>query len=82
MRELVERIVIALVEHPDKVQINEVKGQVGVVIEVDVDPTDWRFVIGKQGRNIEAIRHLVSCVAVARRLKVRVHLADDDRPSA
>ncbi|MFH1844224.1 MAG: KH domain-containing protein [bacterium] len=80
MRDLVERIITALVEHPDKVRVNEVKGQATTIIEVDVDPSDRRFVIGKQGRNIEAIQHLVSCVAVARKLiRVRVFLIGAER---
>ena len=78
MRELVERIVAALVEKPDEVRVREVQGKVGVLIEIEVHPNDRRFVIGKQGRNIEAIRHLLSCVGVARSLKVRVHLVGDD----
>ena len=79
MRELVERIVAALVEHPDKVLVSEVKGEASTIIEVEVDPTDRRFVIGKQGQNIDAIRHLMKCVAVARNLRVRLHLAEDER---
>jgi len=78
MREFVERIITALVEHPDKVQVNEFKGQATTIIEVDVDPSDRRFVIGKHGRNIDAIRHLVTCVAIARKQRVRLHLTEDD----
>ena len=78
MQELVTKIVTALVECPDEVRVQQVQGKVGVLIEIEVNPTDRRFVIGKQGRNIEAIRHLLSCVGVARDMKVRVHLVGDD----
>jgi len=80
MRELVERIITALVEQPDKVRVDEVKGQTSTIIEIEVEPSDRRYVIGKQGRNIGAIRHLVSCAAIAQNRRVRVFLAGDDRP--
>ena len=78
MQELVEKIVSALVERPEDVKVREIQGKVGVLIEIEVHPSDRRFVIGKQGRNIEAIRHILSCVGVARNLKVRVHLVGDE----
>lgn len=38
MRELVELMVIALVEHPNSVQVNEIEGKASTIIEVDVEP--------------------------------------------
>ena len=44
-------------------------------------PEDRRFVIGKQGRTIDAIRNLAFSAGAARNLKVQIHLVGDDRRS-
>ncbi|MGC8843788.1 MAG: KH domain-containing protein, partial [bacterium] len=49
MRELVEKIVQALVDHPEKVQVSEVKGERTIVYEVRVAQDDLGKVIGKEG---------------------------------
>lgn len=63
MKELVEVIAKALVEHPDDVQVTE--RQEGKVTKVDllVSPSDMGKVIGKQGRIAKAIRAVVKAAA-------------------
>ncbi|HNX50294.1 MAG TPA: KH domain-containing protein [Thermoanaerobaculaceae bacterium] len=59
MRELVEQIAKALVEHPESVQVNEVSGEKTTLLELRVAPEDLGRVIGKQGRTARAIRTLL-----------------------
>ncbi len=63
MRELVEHIAKALVDHPDQVQVSEVEGENITVIELRVAPTDLGQVIGKQGRTARAIRTILNANA-------------------
>lgn len=63
MRELVEHIARALVDHPDQVQVSEVEGENITVIELRVAPTDLGQVIGKQGRTARAIRTILNANA-------------------
>ena len=72
MKELVELIVKSLVDNPDKVKVTQLNGEQSSIIEVAVAPEDMGKVIGKQGRNAQAIRVIVS--AAGMKLKKRVSL--------
>ena len=54
MRELVETIAKALVEHPDEVVVTENASGRSILIELQVAPSDMGKVIGKQGRIAKA----------------------------
>ena len=63
MKELIHYIVIALVDHPDQVQIQETEEDDTVIIELTVAKEDLGKVIGKQGRTARAMRSLLSAAA-------------------
>lgn len=63
MRELVLFITRSLVDSPDEVEVTEVAGERGVVLQVKVAPDDVGKVIGKQGRIANAIRSLVKAAS-------------------
>ena len=56
MRELVEFLVRALVEQPDKVEVEEFEEDGDLVLEVSVAEDDLGRVIGRGGRIANAIR--------------------------
>lgn len=60
MKELVEYVVKALVDHPEQVKVSEVHGENTSVIELSVAKEDMGKVIGKQGRTAVAIRTILS----------------------
>lgn len=65
MKELVEYIVKQIVEHPDDVTIMESVDETGkIMLEIHTNPLDTGIVIGKQGKNINAIRSLVKIKAI------------------
>ena len=72
MKELVEQIVKALVDNPDKVKVTQLDGEQSSIIELTVAPEDLGKVIGKQGRNAQAIRIVIG--AAGMKLKKRVSL--------
>ena len=63
MKELVEVLAKALVDHPDEVVVTETEKDNATVVELRVSPTDMGKVIGKQGRIAKAIRSLVKAAA-------------------
>ena len=62
-KELVTRIVKALVEYPDEVNVQEVQSETTSVIELRVNSGDIGKVIGKQGRTAKAIRNILGAVS-------------------
>jgi predicted RNA-binding protein YlqC (UPF0109 family) len=72
VKELVELIVKSLVDNPDKVKVTQLNGEQSSIIELAVAPEDMGKVIGKQGRNAQAIRIIVA--AAGMKLKKRVSL--------
>lgn len=63
MKDLLEEIVKALVDHPEDVKVQAVEGEQAVVYEVKVSANDIGKVIGKQGRTANALRTLVRAAA-------------------
>jgi predicted RNA-binding protein YlqC (UPF0109 family) len=59
MKELIEAIAKALVDHPEAVQVNSVEGQQATVLELRVHPEDLGKVIGRQGRTAKAMRTIL-----------------------
>ena len=63
MRELIEYIAKALVDHPDEVQVEEIAGARSIIFELHVAPADMGRVIGKHGRVANAMRSLLRVAA-------------------
>ena len=74
MRELVEVMAKALVEHPEEVTVTETEKDGEIVIELKVAPSDMGKVIGKQGRIAKAIRSVVKAAAAKSDKKVIVDI--------
>jgi predicted RNA-binding protein YlqC (UPF0109 family) len=63
MKQLIETIVRALVDHPDQVDIEEVEGTRTTVYELRVGSGDLGKVIGKNGQTAKAMRTLLAAAA-------------------
>ncbi len=64
MRDLLEEIAKALVDHPEDVRVSEVEGEQTTVLELRVRTEDLGKVIGRQGRTARAIRTLLSAAGM------------------
>jgi uncharacterized protein len=76
MKELVEQIAKALVDHPDKVQVNAVDGEQVTVLELRVDPEDLGKVIGRQGRTAKSIRTLLGAAGMKLRKRFTLEILE------
>lgn len=70
MKNLIKYIAQALVDNPDKVTVKEVKAQQTLVLELRVAKEDLGKVVGKQGRNAQAMRTVLSCVSAKQQKNV------------
>jgi uncharacterized protein len=72
LKELVHNIAKAMVDNDDAVLVTEIIGNQTTVLELKVAKDDLGKVIGKQGRNAQAIRTILG--AVSAKIKKRVVL--------
>ncbi|MBR1701308.1 MAG: KH domain-containing protein [Lachnospiraceae bacterium] len=74
MKELVEVVAKALVDHPEEVVVTEKKEGRNIVIELHVAASDMGKVIGKQGRIAKAIRTVVKAASSKDNARVDVEI--------
>lgn len=63
MKELVEIMARALVDHPDQVDVSTEGDETTTILKLRVAPADLGRVIGKQGRTAKAMRTLLQASA-------------------
>jgi predicted RNA-binding protein YlqC (UPF0109 family) len=63
LKELIEMMAKALVDHPEQVKVSELEGEQTSVIELRVAKEDLGKVIGKQGRTARAMRTILSAAS-------------------
>ena len=78
MKELIQVIAMALVDHPDEVVVTETETEKTIVVELRVAPEDMGKVIGRQGRIAKSIRTLVKAAATKDDKKVVVEIVNDE----
>jgi uncharacterized protein len=76
MKELVEFIAKALVDHPDDVRVSESEGEQTTVLELRVAHDDLGKVIGKQGRTAQAVRTILNSVSMKRRRRAVLEIIE------
>ena len=76
MKELIEVIAKALVEHPEEVVVTETERSDAVKIELKVAPSDMGKVIGRRGRIAKAIRSVVKAASSGIDKKVIVDIIE------
>ena len=72
MKDLITLIAKELVDHPEAVSVREVEGNHTAVLELKVAKVDLGKIIGKQGRNAQAMRTILS--AASGKVKKRIIL--------
>lgn len=74
MKELVEVIAKALVDHPEEVRVTEEQSGKTLIVRLSVARSDMGKVIGKQGRIAKAMRTVVKAAATRENKKVSVEI--------
>jgi len=78
VKELVELIAKSLVDNPDKVQVTQLDGEQTAIIELKVAQEDLGKVIGKQGRNIQAIRIILGAAGMKQKKRFNLELIEKE----
>ena len=77
MRELLEYLARLLVDHPEKVTVDEFEEEDGtLVLELSVDDDDYGQVIGRGGRTAQALRTVVKDAAVKDNRRVLIDIVE------
>ena len=76
MKDLVESIAKALVDHPEQVQVNAVEGEQVTVLELRVAPDDLGKVIGRQGRTAKSIRTILGAAGMKLRKRLTLEILE------
>jgi uncharacterized protein len=74
--ELMETLAKALVDNPEKVMVQELKGRSTSVIELRVAKEDVGKIIGKKGRNADALRTILGAVGMKERKTYVLEIID------
>jgi len=76
MKDLVEAIARALVDHPEQVQVRSVEGEQVTVLELRVHPEDLGKVIGRQGRTAKSIRTILGAAGMKLRKRLTLEILE------
>lgn len=74
MEDLILYIAQRLVDEPEAVHVERVRGRRGPIYKLSVAPNDKGKVIGKEGRVIKAIRQVAEAAAVQQGLTVTIDI--------
>lgn len=76
MKELILAIAQAMVDAPELVSVREVHGDHTTVFELRVAKSDLGKVIGKKGRNAEAMRIILGAVSAKEKKRIIIEIVD------
>ena len=76
MKNLVQFMAEALVDHPEQVDVKMVEGENSVILELKVAPDDIGKVIGKGGQTAKAMRKILSAAATKLKKKSLLQIVE------
>ena len=76
MKELVALMAKALVDNPDQVEVTEIAAEQSLVIELKGAKEDIGQIIGKKGRNVQAMRLILNAASAKLRKRVVLEIID------
>jgi len=77
-QEFVEYVVKAIVDNPDKVTVKRSVDEMGVLLELGVDPADMGKIIGKDGRTAKAVRTLLRVLGAQNHSRVNLKIIEPE----
>jgi predicted RNA-binding protein YlqC (UPF0109 family) len=77
-KEFVEYVVKALVSHPEAVVVTRSVDDMGVLLELEVDPEDMGKVIGKAGATAKSLRTLLRVLGSRSDARVNLKIVEPE----
>jgi len=79
MKELVKYLAKAIVDKPEEVMVTETEGDKTSIIKLRVAQEDFGLIIGKKGRNAEAIRTILRAAAAKLGKRPTLEIVEEDK---
>lgn len=77
-QQFLDTVVQAIVNNPNEVKVTRTVDERGVLLTLDVNPTDIGYVVGRHGRTIQAVRTLVKVVGAKNNALVNLKLNEPE----
>jgi len=77
-QEFVETVVKAIVDNPNDVKTDRSVDEMGVLIELTVNPEDMGKIIGKEGRTAKSIRTLLRVLGAKNNARVNLKIVEPE----
>ena len=77
-KEFLEFIVKSIVGNPDKVAADREVDERGVLLTLNIDPSDMGYVIGRRGQTAQAIRTLLKIVGAKNNARVNLKINEPE----
>lgn len=77
-QQFVEYIVKTLVNNPDKVKVDRVIDEKGVLLSLEVDPEDVGRIIGRRGATAQSIRTLLRALGTKNDARYNLKIVNDE----
>jgi|LakMenEpi03Aug12_release.lakeMendotaPanAssembly.Ray.scaffolds.fasta_scaffold813124_1 predicted RNA-binding protein YlqC (UPF0109 family) len=72
--EVIKNLILEYIEEPEHLVIEEESGENTILIRVKTIKNDLAKIIGRNGRNINALNVLVNAIASKRKIRVNLHV--------
>jgi predicted RNA-binding protein YlqC (UPF0109 family) len=79
MKELVKYLAKAIVDKPEEVIVTETEGDKASIIKLRVAKEDFGLIIGRKGRNAEALRTILRAAAAKLGKRPTLEIVEEDR---
>jgi predicted RNA-binding protein YlqC (UPF0109 family) len=76
VKELIMKIAQAIVDNPEKVSVSIVEGRQSSIVELKLAKEDIGKIIGKQGRNANALRIILNAVAAKEKKRIVLEIME------
>jgi len=80
LQQTMNLLVTALVDDPSTVEIGTTEGHSLVIFEVRCPQVEMGKIVGKSGRNIQALRTIMSAIGAKHKKRVQVEVIEPDTP--
>jgi predicted RNA-binding protein YlqC (UPF0109 family) len=77
-QEFVETVVKAIVDNPNDVKTERTVDEMGVLIQLTVNPADMGKIIGKEGRTAKSIRTLLRVLGAKNNARVNLKIVEPE----
>ncbi len=79
LQQAINLLVTALVDDPTSVEIGTTEGHSLVIFEIRCPQQEMGKIVGKQGRNIQALRTIMSAIGAKYKRRVQVEVIEPDQ---